>query len=133
LICVNARHGNQVPHMVGASSPGLQGTIPMITQKILMQGTCRDARSVATMLTRINGVRTVAQAIESGPVGCEPEEQIAEDATVLHSLTVEVPDQMLATRVREVVSLAAEILDAKVRFLADGAAGSVQENFVLSS
>lgn len=105
----------------------------MLTQKILMQGTCRDARSVATMLTKINGVRNVAQAIEPGPDGCEPEERIAEDATALHSLIVEVPDPILARRVREVAAIAAELLDARVRFPIDGTTKPTQESFVLAN
>lgn len=105
----------------------------MITQRILMQGTCRDARSVATVLTRINGVRSVAQTIESGPDGCEPEERIAEEATALHSLTVEVPDQMLAERVREVAAIAAELLDARVRFPIDARGNPIQESLVLAN
>lgn len=88
----------------------------MITQKILLQGTCRDARSVASVLSHVYGVRSVEQAIESGPDGCEPGERIAEDAIALHSLMVEVPDPLLAQRVCEVASIAAELLDAKVRF-----------------
>lgn len=97
----------------------------MVTQKMVMRGTCQDASAMAALLAGVERVTGLKQTIESAPDGCEPEDLVPEDAITVHSLVVDLPDRFTARRVCEFASIVADLLDATIEFREPAIANSI--------
>jgi hypothetical protein len=80
---------------------------------------------MATLLAGVEGVRKLKQTIESVPDGYEPEDLLPDDAVVVHSLVVDLPDHFTARRVCEFASIVADLLDVTIEFREPANAGSI--------
>lgn len=93
----------------------------MSTVRIRLIGSETDANTLITVLHGVDGIEHIEQVADLMPHMDDPDSSSAglpdDIGPGVHAIEIEVRDRVLAERVREIASVAAEMLNADVEFV----------------
>lgn len=93
----------------------------MPTVRIRLIGSETDANTLITVLHGVDGIEHIEQVADLMAHMDDADSSSAgltdDIGPGVHAIEIEVPDHLLAERVREIASVAAELLDANVEFV----------------
>lgn len=93
----------------------------MSTVRIRLIGSETDANTLITVLHGVDGIEHIEQVADLMAHMDDADSSSAgltdDIGPGVHAIEIEVPDHLLAERVREIASVAAELLDANVEFV----------------
>lgn len=93
----------------------------MSTVRIRLIGSETDANTLITVLHGVDGIEHIEQVADLMPHMDDPDSSSAglpdDIGPGVHAIEIDVRDRVLAERVREIASVAAELLNADIEFV----------------